>query len=102
MPGNMASHAIDFAERVEARLAAEGFVRPGEDRTIPISVSFGVAAMPEDATTRHDLLSTADRNVHNAKIHAQKIATTSFGHRSNRELREEATFSILDAIVTEC
>ncbi len=100
MPGSMSAHAIDFAERVQARLALEGFVKPGEDRTIPISVTFGVAAMPEDTSDRHELLSTADRNLHTAKLNAERIATTTFSQRSNRELREEATFSILDAIVT--
>jgi diguanylate cyclase (GGDEF)-like protein/putative nucleotidyltransferase with HDIG domain len=100
MPDADTQAAIALAERLQARFGGEGFQRPSEDRTIPITVSFGVASMPEDTSNRHELLSLADRNLFTAKQSADKIAATSSNQRSNREVREEATFSILDAIVT--
>ncbi len=60
LPGTNAEGARSFARRAASRLAADG-----EDP--PLSFSYGVAVYPEDGSTLHQLLESADRPLYEMK-----------------------------------
>ena len=100
LPGSTAEEAGDLALRLRDGMGVEGFRRAGDERTIPITLSFGVAAFPDDSRSRHELLTIADANLYRAKNSDAGITNTSQEQRTNRALRTDATFSIFDALVT--
>ncbi len=100
LPGTDASTAFEVAERFWEGMAREGFRRTGDQRTIPVTLSFGLATFPVDSDDRHDLLAIADANLYTAKQSEEGIRGTSTNQRTNYELRTEGTFGVLDALVT--
>lgn len=94
------SEAVAQAEQLRQRMMGEGFRRPGEERVVPIELSFGIAVFPEDSTNRHELLTVADSNLYAAKQSEGGIRASTEMQRSNRELRALGTFDVLDAMVT--
>ncbi len=100
MPNASAEKAHVLATKIRGRLMKEGFSRPTEDRTVPISLSFGIACYPNDGRSRHELLTIADSNLYQAKSSDEGIVFTSDSQRANRELRAEASFEVLDALIT--
>ncbi len=100
LPDASAERAHMLATRVRTRLHSEGFCRASDDRTVPISLSFGIACFPEDGHSRHELLTMADSNLYQAKNSDDGIVFTSESQRTNLELRAEASFSVLDALIT--
>ncbi len=100
LPNATAERAHILATKIRTRLKDEGFSRPSEDRTVPISLSFGIACYPNDGQSRHELLTIADSNLYNAKNSDEGIVFMSDSQRTNRELRAEASFEVLDALIT--
>jgi len=100
LPGMTAGEARILAETLRDRIKIEGFRRPGEERVIPVSLSFGIADYPHDGANRHELLTNADTNLYAAKDSDDGIGMTSAAQHTNRQLRGESTFSILDSMVT--
>jgi diguanylate cyclase (GGDEF)-like protein len=100
IPGGSAEDAHVLATRIRAHLTEEGYSRPNEDLTVPISLSFGIACYPNDGQSRHELLTIADSNLYQAKNSDEGIVFTSESQRANRELRAEASFEVLDALIT--
>lgn len=100
VPGATADEATSLAVRLRDCMGTEGFQRAGDERTIPITLSFGVAAFPDDSVNRHELLTIADANLYRAKNSDAGITNTSPEQRVNRALRTDSTFSIFDALVT--
>jgi len=100
VPGASAERAHLLATKIRSRLHNEGFCRPTEERTVPISLSVGIACYPADAQSRHELLTIADSNLYSAKNTDEGIVFTSESQRANRELRAEASFEVLDALIT--
>lgn len=99
LPGADATTAYSVAERLRDRMAREGFRRTGEQRTIPVTLSFGLATYPTDSANRHELLAVADANLYDAKQSEGGIRGTSDQQRANRELRAQGTFDVLDALI---
>jgi len=100
MPNADAEQAHSLATKIRERLKNEGFSRQAEDRTVPISLSFGIASYPLDGGSRHELLTLADSNLYHAKNTDEGIVFTSESQRANLELRAEASFEVLDALIT--
>jgi diguanylate cyclase (GGDEF)-like protein len=100
LPGGDTEAALAVAMRLRDRMHADGFQRPGEERTVPITLSFGIAAFPEDSQDRHELLTLADANLYAAKQSDDRIKSTTDTQRTHRQLRVESSFSVLDAMVT--
>ena len=100
IPGGSAEDAHELATKIRAHLTDEGYSRPHEDRTVPISLSFGIACYPNDGQSRHELLTIADSNLYQAKNSDEGIVFTSESQRANFELRAEASFEVLDALIT--
>jgi HD-GYP domain-containing protein (c-di-GMP phosphodiesterase class II) len=94
------SDASSLARRLRDRVASEGFRRPGDDRVLPITLSFGLAGYPVDTTSRHELLAIADVNLCSAKHSESGIAGTSEVRRSSRKLLRQSSFAALDTMVT--
>lgn len=99
LPNTDAATALDVAERLRTSMTKEGFRRTGDQRTIPVTLSFGLATFPVDSTNRHELLAIADANLYIAKQSQEGIRSTSDNQRTNRKLRAESTFEVLDAMV---
>jgi diguanylate cyclase (GGDEF)-like protein/putative nucleotidyltransferase with HDIG domain len=106
LPDSDAQEAAVLAQHLRDRMVREGFqpgargAGEGDERTIPVTLSFGVAAFPEDSTNRHELLTIADANLYAAKHSDEGIIGTTQTQRANRALRTEGSFGLLDAIVT--
>jgi diguanylate cyclase (GGDEF)-like protein/putative nucleotidyltransferase with HDIG domain len=92
--------AMIVAQRLRTRMSQEGFQLTGDERTIPVTLSFGVATYPTDGTNRHELLTIADANLYGAKLSDSGIKSSSATQRSSRELRTDSSFEVLDAMVT--
>lgn len=93
--------AMVVAQRWRERMELEGFNFAGdEERTIPVSLSFGIATYPSDSTNRFELVSIADANLYSAKLSEKGIVATSETQRQNRQLKTESSFDVLDAMVT--
>jgi diguanylate cyclase (GGDEF)-like protein len=65
LPNFVRSEAVQLAERMRARVAAEPFVFQGQ-RT-GATMSFGVASFPQDATTASQIVRSADERLYRAK-----------------------------------
>lgn len=93
----------DMAEMVAVKLRRSlddlSFVRAGDDRKIPITLSIGIASFPQDGRNRHELFTVADKNLYSAKSSESGIGRTSEGQRINRELRAQSSFETLDILV---
>jgi len=99
LPATDTATAFEVAKRLREGMAQEGFRRTGEQRTVPVTLSFGLATFPTDSDNRHDLLAIADANLYAAKQSEEGIRDTSANQRTNYELRAEGTFGVLDALV---
>ena len=99
-PGCDLQRAHVLAQRLRSRLAGEVLQNCQDERTIPLSMSFGVAAFPCDSTNRHDLLDTADTNLYAAKESDERIVGLSEMQRGNRALRAQGAYRTLDGMVT--
>ncbi len=99
LPGADGNVALHVAQRLRERMSREGFRRAGDQRTIPVTLSFGIAVFPTDADDRHELLTLADANLYNAKLSKEGIHSTSDLQRSSRELKTESSFNVLDSMV---
>jgi diguanylate cyclase (GGDEF)-like protein/putative nucleotidyltransferase with HDIG domain len=100
LPQTSAVGAVEVAERLRHRMMREGYLRPGDERAVPITLSFGIAAFPHDSTNRHELLTIADANLYAAKLSEGGIRDTSDLQRTHNELRADSSFEVLDAMVT--
>ncbi len=100
MPGITPETAVQIAERMSAHLMAEGFRRDSDERVIPITLSFGLASFPDDSGNRHELLTIADKNLYTAKLSGDSIGRSTPFQRANREFRVEASYGVLDSMVS--
>jgi diguanylate cyclase (GGDEF)-like protein/putative nucleotidyltransferase with HDIG domain len=101
LPDTDRETALQVARHLHERTMQQGFLPPEDNRTIPVSLSFGIAAFPLDSTNRHELLTIADANLYAAKQSEERISSTSEAQRTRRELlSSEGSFDILDAMVT--
>lgn len=100
LPNTDASTAFTIAERLRATMARDGFRRSEEQRTVPVTLSCGLATYPPDGSNRHELLTIADANLYAAKQSDGGIRGTSDAQRANLALRTENMFEVLDALVT--
>ena len=69
-PQSSAQSAKEMAERLRRVLADAPFIttaESGESIEIPITASFGVASLPEDADSAESLIAAADRALYEAK-----------------------------------
>lgn len=67
LPEMNSRQALRVAERVRLRVASRPFVSRGGDVQIPITISLGVAGMPDDATSSTSLIAAADQSLYAAK-----------------------------------
>lgn len=99
LPNTDTPTAINVAKRLRDSMDREGFRLRGDQRVIPVTLSFGLATYPVDSTNRHELLAIADANLYAAKQSEGSIRSSTDNQRTNRELRTETTFEVLDAMV---
>ena len=100
LPDLTGQEAKLLAQTLHNQIELEGFRKVGDERIIPVALSFGIAEFPQDGANRHELLTNADINLYDAKATDEGIVLTTEGQRTNRHLRSEGSFSILDSMVT--
>lgn len=100
LPYTDGHRAKGVALRLHDRMMREGYRRPGDERSIPVTLSFGIAAFPADGANRHELIAIADANLYAAKLSEGGIKDTSELQRTHRALRADGSFEVLDAMVT--
>jgi diguanylate cyclase (GGDEF)-like protein len=100
LPNTGSADAYNVALRLRTAMVNAGFRRNDEHRTVPVTLSLGLATYPDDCSNRHELLMIADANLYAAKDSDEGIRGMSVSQRTNRQLRTEGTFEVLDAMVT--
>lgn len=95
-----ADSAVSIASNISQNLESQSVVLNNDDRKIPIAITSGIAAYPDDCNTYEELLLTAEQNLEKARLVGQDIATTSEVSKVGRQMRSESSFEILDMLVT--
>lgn len=98
LPNTDAETAVRMVERVRNSLE-DSPVLVNDGRTIPLKMSYGVAAFPYDGSTVAELLAAADANLYRSKRHGGDFITTS-NRDDNHDSANMGLFSILDGLVT--
>jgi len=71
------SEAREVVDRLRALLAETPYVLPEKNLTIEVTLSAGVATMPEDADTVEQLIAAADEALYTAKrLGRNRVVTT--------------------------
>ncbi len=96
LPGASHAHSVDVAERL-ALLAQETPLRIDGVGFIPLRMSIGVAACPDDATQSHTLLTIADTRLYEAKRSGGRAVES--GIRVERDGVDLDGFDMLSALV---
>jgi diguanylate cyclase (GGDEF)-like protein len=98
--------ALHVCRRIAARVEEEGYQQRGDERRIPINLSFGAAVYPHDGTTTMELLTVADANLYEAKRGGAPMMIKRNAVEETQELRKlkdagtGGSFGVLDALVT--
>ena len=100
LPGTGAQKALAIAQTLRETIDVTGFQRKNEEQVVPITLSLGVASFPTDSTNRHELLTIADSNLYAAKNSDERVAASTEMQRTNRQLRGEGSFAVMDALIT--
>jgi diguanylate cyclase (GGDEF)-like protein len=65
LPNFVRTEAVELANRIRLRIGGEPFIYQG--RTRSVTMSFGVASFPQDATTASQIVRVADERLYRAK-----------------------------------
>ena len=65
LPNFVRSEAVELANRIRLRIGGEPFIFQARTRTV--TLSFGVASFPQDATTASQIIRVADERLYRAK-----------------------------------
>jgi len=98
MPGTTFETAVDLTARLKAALEEAGYRPAGSDAAIPLTVSVGIAAYPEEGREHHHVLEVAD-----ARLMRTKTGGNDDGFAENLRallMNSVQGFSMLDALVT--
>lgn len=100
LPNATVAQAEELALKVQAAVAANGYVDPGaSDRVIPYGVSVGYGTYPQEATSRHELISLADKSMYKQK-RAEHSGVPAPARRSVRREASPEGFDLLDSMIT--
>ena len=69
LPNTVRDHALEVANRMRLAVASEPFLFKGQ-RT-RVTLSFGVAAFPQDATSQSQLIRVADERLYRSKANGR-------------------------------
>jgi diguanylate cyclase (GGDEF)-like protein/putative nucleotidyltransferase with HDIG domain len=100
LPGLAGDLAINLAQRLQCLISDLELHYGDDDRSIPASMSYGVASFPADSADKQELLVTASRNLQTAKTSEDHIFALSNLQRAHHELRVGSSFRMLDGMVT--
>jgi diguanylate cyclase (GGDEF)-like protein len=98
LPDTSADGAIAYAHRVRAAMGEHTFTRSDGGR-VPLRLSFGIAAYPQDGHTTHELVGCADTNMYASKDLGGDTVTAA-NDTSSREIAKVGIFGILDGLIT--
>ncbi len=99
LPGDDGTAANELAMRLRRGLADVGFDHGDSERAVPIGLSCGIAALPEDGNKPNELISSADWNMYRAKGDREGIVRSSELQKEQKSLRSEGPYQILDAMI---
>ncbi len=87
-PGANKSEAERIMERVDAAIRAEDVIVPGIDHAVPLRISWGVAAYPEDGATRRSLIVFADAALMERRFHRRAANASAPPALTTRDFME--------------
>lgn len=87
-PGANKIEAEHIMERVDGAIRAEEMNVPGLDHPIPLRISWGVAAYPEDGTTRRSLIALADAALMERRFHRRATSSSAPPAPTTRDFME--------------
>ncbi len=87
-PGANKSEAERIMERVDAAVRAEEVHVPGIDHPIPLRISWGVAAYPEDGSSRRGLIALADAALMERRFHRRAANQSAPATLTTRDFME--------------
>ena len=99
MPGADAEAAVRQADRLVAALSGVGYCPPGYQSIIPLTLSIGIAAFPDDGPGRLDALAAADTRLMRVKTGGTGLGELTEHLRAHLSC-ELADFAMLNALVT--
>jgi diguanylate cyclase (GGDEF)-like protein len=100
LPGLSANATLLKIEEIQARLLVATGLPMKDGRRIPVTLSFGIAAAPDDGMNRHDVLTIAESNLSKAKISGCPIVGSTQEQQENRKALSSEAFGALDSMIT--
>ena len=97
LPGHSGEEARAFAQAFQDWLTNYAFKTP-TGQSVPIVVSLGLAAFPEDGKQRQELLALADARLYQIKRSRSHAADGD--HRGREQSSELGIFGLLDGLLT--
>jgi diguanylate cyclase (GGDEF)-like protein len=91
LPGTSVEGAARLAERIRVAVGERPIV--AGERSIGVTASFGVAAMPEDGTTQVELIAAADSALYRAKNGGKNRVAVSDARQERRAARPRSRVS---------
>ncbi|HWQ28168.1 MAG TPA: diguanylate cyclase, partial [Dehalococcoidia bacterium] len=88
LPGANKDEATRIMERVDAAIRAEEVNLPGIDHPIPLRISWGVAAYPQDGSTRRSLIALADAALMERRFHRRASNVSAPSALTTRDFME--------------
>lgn len=98
LPDATLEEAVTAARRFRAELADHPYFAAGESR-VPIKMSFGIAAYPDDAREAQQIVVCADANLYESKHRGGDRITGGEGRESEQPHRS-GSFGVLEGLVT--
>lgn len=87
-PGANKSESERIMERVDAAIRAEKVDVAGVDHLVPLRISWGVAAYPEDGSTRRSLIAVADAVLMERRFHRRATNQSAPATPTTRDFME--------------
>jgi diguanylate cyclase (GGDEF)-like protein/PAS domain S-box-containing protein len=88
-----------ISQRIRDAVRAANFTPPGDDVSVPLAASVGLAVYPTEAPSRHELISLADERLRNEKTGGGESAAIAAGIYE-RLKHESKGWSTLYSLVT--
>lgn len=100
LPHTTRMQALTVARHIQENIRRSILARAGNGQVVPVSVSIGVACLPEDANSAPQLLSTAQQALLYAQQGDSRVADSRASWRMRYRIQIDGAFSTLEALVT--
>lgn len=100
LPHTERAQALTIAHHLRERIQRDVLLQGRHGQAVPLTVSIGVACLPEDAVDVPQWLAAAQQALLLAQRNGEGVADSRSSGRTRYRFSEEGTFSTLEALVT--